>query len=65
MSDWEFPMLLFNELNGLPEAFGFDVFLGFLHSVRYGRASLASDLVEELRSPVTDRLVLYLISLGG
>ncbi len=29
MSDWEFPMLLFNELNGLSEAFGFDVFLGF------------------------------------
>jgi len=57
-------MLLLNELNSLPEAFGFDVFLGFLRSVRYWRASLTSDLVEELRSPVTDRLMLYLISPG-
>ncbi len=56
-------MLIFNELNGLLEAFGFDMYLGFLHSVRYGRASLASDLVEELRSPVVDRLVIYLINL--
>ncbi len=56
-------MLVFNELNSLLEAFGFDVFLGFLHSVRRGRASLASDLIEELRSPVVDRLVMYLINL--
>ena len=56
-------MLVFNELNGLLEAFGFDVYLGFLHSIRYGRASPASDLIEELRSPVVDRLVIYLINL--
>ena len=58
-------MMLFNELNSLLEAFGFDVYLGFLHSVRYGRASLANDLMEELRSPVVDRLVLYLINIGA
>jgi CRISPR-associated protein Cas1 len=57
-------MLVFNELNSLLEASGFDVFLGFLHSTRYGRASLATDLIEELRSPVIDRLVIYLINLG-
>lgn len=57
-------MLLFNEMCSLLEACGFDVFLGFLHSTRYGRASLASDMVEELRSPVIDRLVLYLINKG-
>ena len=57
-------MLLFNELNSLLEATGFDVFLGFLHSTKYGRASLATDLIEELRSPVIDRLVIYLINLG-
>ena len=55
-------MLLFNELSSQLEACGFDIFLGFLHSTKYGRASLATDLIEELRSPVIDRLVLYLIN---
>jgi CRISPR-associated protein Cas1 len=57
-------MLICNELSALLEAAGFDIFLGFLHSVKYGRASLATDLMEEFRSPVVDRLVLYLINLG-
>ena len=57
-------MLLFNELSGLLEACGFDIYIGFLHSIDYGRASLANDLMEELRSPVIDRLVLYLINKG-
>lgn len=58
-------MLVFNELNSLLEACGFDVFLGLLHSTRYGRASLATDMIEELRTPVVDRLVLYLINKGA
>jgi len=58
-------MVLFNELNSLLEACGFDVFLGLLHSTRYGRASLSTDLIEELRSPVIDRLVLYLTNKGA
>ncbi len=53
-------MLIFNELDSLLEAFGSDVYLGFLHSASYGRESLASDLMEELRTPIADRLVLYL-----
>lgn len=57
-------MLLLNEINSLLEAFGFDAYLGFLHSIRYGRASLATDLIEPFRSPIIDRLVLYLINLG-
>lgn len=57
-------MLLFNEFKSLLEAFGFDTYLGFLHSMRYGRASLAVDMIEEFRSPVIDRLVIYLINLG-
>jgi len=57
-------MMIFNELSGVLEACGFDIFLGFLHSTRYGRASLATDLMEDLRSPVIDRLVLYLINKG-
>lgn len=58
-------MLLFSELNSLLEGCGFDVFLGFLHSTRYGRASLATDMIEDLRSPVIDRLVLFLINKGA
>lgn len=58
-------MLLFNELSSLLEACGFDVFLGFLHSTRYGRASLSTDMIEDLRSPVVDRLVLFLINRGA
>lgn len=57
-------MLLFNELSSLLEASGFDVFLGFLHSTKYGRASLATDMMEEFRSPIADRLVIYLINKG-
>ncbi len=57
-------MLLLYELSGLLEAFGFDGFLGFMHSAKYGRVSLATDLMEEFRSPLIDRLVLYLINLG-
>ena len=58
-------MLLFNELSSLLEASGFDVFLGFLHSTKYGRASLATDMMEEFRSPIADRLVIYLINKGA
>ncbi|RKX67874.1 MAG: CRISPR-associated protein Cas1, partial [Thermodesulfobacteriota bacterium] len=28
--------------------------IGFFHKPRYGRSSLAADLVEEFRSPVVD-----------
>ncbi len=58
-------MMLYNELSSLLEAHGFDIYLGFLHSADYGRASLANDLMEELRSPVIDRLVIYLINKGA
>ncbi len=54
--------LILHEIQGLLEACGFDVFLAFLHSVKYGRASLAMDMQEEFRAPVIDRLVLYLVN---
>ena len=55
-------MMVFNELSSMLEAFGFDSYIGFLHEIKYRRKSLASDLVEELRSPVAERLVLCLIN---
>lgn len=42
---------------------GFDAYLGFLHTDRYGRASLALDLMEEFRALVVDATVLRCINL--
>jgi CRISP-associated protein Cas1 len=53
-----------NELSSLLEARGFDPAIGFLHGVRYGRSSLALDVVEVFRQPVVDRLTLRLLNLG-
>jgi CRISPR-associated protein Cas1 len=44
------------------EHVGLDPQIGFLHPVRPGRPSLALDLMEELRAPFVDRLVLTLIN---
>jgi CRISPR-associated protein Cas1 len=43
---------------------GFDSRIGFLHGLRYGRESLALDLVEEFRSPMVDRFTLRLLNRG-
>jgi len=50
--------MLFNEIASLLDGLGFDPYLGYFHAVRYGRASLAADLMEEFRAPVADRFVL-------
>jgi CRISPR-associated protein Cas1 len=55
--------LIFNEILSLLDGLGFDPYLGYFHSVEYGRASLASDLLEEFRANV-DRFALYLINNG-
>jgi CRISPR-associated protein Cas1 len=41
---------------------GFDAHVGFLHADRYGRESLALDLMEEFRAPVIDALVTAVIN---
>ncbi len=43
---------------------GLDPYLGFLHQPRYGRASLALDLMEEFRPLVADSVVLQVINNG-
>ncbi len=45
------------------EATGLDPFVGFLHTDRPGRPSLALDLMEEFR-PLADRVALRLVNLG-
>ena len=54
--------LLFNDCIAAAEGVGLDPQLGYLHAVRPGRAGLALDLMEELRSAVADRLALTLIN---
>lgn len=44
------------------EAVGLDPFVGFMHTDRPGRRSLALDLVEEFRAVMCDRFVLMLIN---
>ena len=44
------------------EAVGLDPYVGFLHTDRPGRRSLALDMMEEFRSPLCDRFVLTAIN---
>lgn len=46
----------------LLESSSFELYLGFLHGIRYGRKSLALDMIEEWRQPAVDRLVLRLFN---
>ncbi len=54
--------LLANDIAAALETVGLDPYVGFMHRDRPGRASLANDLIEELRAPVADRFVLSLIN---
>ena len=54
--------LLTHEAVGALESVGLDPAVGFLHTDRPGRPSLALDLAEEFRAPVSDRLALSLIN---
>jgi CRISPR-associated protein Cas1 len=55
-------MLLTKEAASALESVGLDPYMGFLHRGRPGRASLALDLMEELRPSIADRFVLTLIN---
>lgn len=54
--------LLANECAAALTAVGLDAYVGFLHTDRPGRTSLALDLMEELRAVYADRFVLTLIN---
>ncbi len=54
--------LLANDCASALEGVGLDAYVGFLHRDRPGRASLALDLMEELRPCLADRFVLTLIN---
>lgn len=55
-------ILLAHDCASALEGAGLDSYVGFLHRDKPGRASLALDLMEELRAPLADRLALTLIN---
>ena len=57
-------VLLTHRMTAALEAVGLDPAAGYLHTLRPGRPSLALDLMEELRAPLCDRLVLTLMNRG-
>lgn len=54
--------LIAHEMASALESVGLDPYIGFLHTLRPGRCSLALDMMEELRAYMGDRFVLSLIN---
>jgi CRISPR-associated protein Cas1 len=54
--------LLRAEVTGALSAAGLDPYIGFLHRERYGRESLALDLMEEFRCVLVDNLITRLVN---
>jgi CRISP-associated protein Cas1 len=54
--------LLGHDVQGAVNIVGFDPYLGYLHCERYGRPSLALDLMEEFRPLIVDAVVLSAIN---
>jgi CRISPR-associated protein Cas1 len=57
-------MVLWNHLLSLVEIQGLDPYFAFLHQDSERHPALASDAIEEFRTPIVDSLVLYLINNG-
>lgn len=56
-------MLMKNDVQSALESVGLDPAVGYLHTLRSGRPSLALDMMEELRGALCDRFVVSLINL--
>lgn len=54
--------LLYNDLCAAVNLVGLDPYMGFYHQPRHGHAALASDLMEEHRAPLIDRMILTAIN---
>ncbi len=54
--------LIANDMAAALESVGLDPYVGFRHTLRPGRISLALDMMEELRAYLGDRLVLSMIN---
>ncbi len=56
--------LLAKDCSGAAIRVGFDPFCGYYHTMKYGRPSLALDMMEMFRQPVVDSVVLSAINNG-
>ncbi len=56
--------LLMNHVLSAVQIAGFDPYIGFLHSEGYGKPALALDLMEEMRTPIVDSVVMTVINKG-
>lgn len=54
--------ILLHDIQSAVNIVGFDPYLGYLHTQRYGRPSLALDLIEEFRPLVVDAVVLAAVN---
>jgi CRISPR-associated protein Cas1 len=54
--------LLMNQVWSAVQIVGFDPYIGYLHSQGYGKPALALDLMEEMRTPIVDSVVLTVIN---
>lgn len=54
--------MIANDVSAALDSIGLDPYVGFLHTLRPGRQSLALDMMEELRAYLGDRFVLSLIN---
>lgn len=54
--------LIANDVAAALETVGLDPYVGFMHTLRPGRTSLALDMMEELRAYLGDRIVLSMIN---
>ena len=57
--------LLVKELTVLAQVVGFDPYMGFYHQPRYGRPSLALDVMEEFRPLIADSVVITATNTGA
>lgn len=55
-------VLLMNHVLSAVQIVGFDPYIGYLHSEGYGKPSLALDLMEEMRTPIVDSLVMTVVN---
>jgi CRISPR-associated protein Cas1 len=56
--------LLLKDVTAAVQLVGLDPYLGFFHTIDYGRPSLALDLMEEFRPVLVDGVVLELVQAG-
>jgi CRISPR-associated protein Cas1 len=54
--------LLLHQVSAAIQIVGFDPYIGFLHQPRYGRPTLALDLMEEFRPIIADSVVLNIVN---